>query len=115
MRIALIAAVVLAACSQMNPPPGSFSTQIQPPERASPSARVLAPVSSAPAPPPSPSRPASPGTIGARCPITQPNRAKPPDGEAPDDSYLGNGRLWTVMWPKGLVLVPHDGSSRTEP
>ena len=22
--------------------------------------------------------------------------------------FLGNGRLWTVLWPRGLVLVPAD-------
>ncbi len=42
-----------------------------------------------------------------------PNGLTPP-GEAPDTrpledgGFLGNGRLWTVLWPRGLVLVPPD-------
>ncbi len=41
------------------------------------------------------------------CPVTSPNGLTPP-GEAPDELYFGNGRLWTVLWPGGLVLVPPD-------
>ena len=39
--------------------------------------------------------------------MTVPN-GSPPPGEAPDATYLGNGRLWTSLWPHGLVLVPPD-------
>ena len=41
------------------------------------------------------------------CPVTVPNGSAPP-GEAPGATYLGNGRLWTGLWPHGLVLVPPD-------
>jgi hypothetical protein len=45
------------------------------------------------------------------CPVTVPN-GSPPPGEAPDATYLGNGRLWTSLWPHGLVLVPPDDIAR---
>jgi hypothetical protein len=94
----LLAAILVTACS-----PASF---------AGPSTAVVdtapsAPVTSA-QPSPSP-RTASPSLDGAACPVTRPNGAPPPEGEAPDGNYLGNGRLWTVLWRKGMVVVPPDG------
>src|SRR5207248_7807063 len=41
----------------------------------------------------------------APCPVTQPGGGAPP-GEQPDPMFFGNGRLWTVLWPKGMVFVP---------
>jgi len=106
MRIALIAAVVVAACSP-GPPPASLERPT-PSEAASSAARGGPAASGTPAASPSPSTPVSSQTIGDACPITRPNGAPPPEGEAPDGTYLGNGRLWTVLWPKGLVVVPPD-------
>jgi hypothetical protein len=60
-----------------------------------------------------PSDPATEGETGASlsalqsCPVTPPNGLVPP-GEPADPGYLGNGDLWTVLWPNGLVLVPPD-------
>jgi len=51
---------------------------------------------------------ASSSNASARpCPVTSPNGLTPP-GEPPDELNFGNGRLWTVLWPGGLVLVPPD-------
>jgi hypothetical protein len=41
------------------------------------------------------------------CTVTTGNGKTPP-GEARSTLNLGNGRLWTVLWPNGLVLVPPD-------
>jgi hypothetical protein len=51
------------------------------------------------------------------CPVTQPNGATPP-GEQQSGLNHGNGKLWTVLWPHGVVLasgpdqVYPDGSVR---
>lgn len=43
------------------------------------------------------------------CPVTPPNGSLPP-GETLDSSlYLGNGELWTSLWPDGKVYMePHN-------
>src|SRR5436309_11938240 len=43
------------------------------------------------------------------CPITLPNRSVPVDATdwGPSDSH-GNGQLWTLLWPYGVVLAPPD-------
>lgn len=51
-----------------------------------------------------------------RCPVTLPNRKSPP-GEEPGSNYYGNGRLWTGLWPFGVIVanrgfVQSDGSIR---
>lgn len=48
------------------------------------------------------------------CPVTLPNGDTPP-GEARSPAHLGNGRMWTALWPYGVVLglpgyVEPDGS-----
>ena len=45
------------------------------------------------------------------CPVTPPGGPRPPTavGLAP---YLGDGRLWVGLWPRGLVIVPPDDISR---
>jgi hypothetical protein len=45
------------------------------------------------------------------CPVTVPNGSLPP-GVASGAAYLGNGGLWTSLWPHGLVLVPPDDIGR---
>src|SRR5207247_8368004 len=66
----------------------------------SPSSSETSPVTSPPAAPSS--------SASARpCPVTSPNGLMPP-GETRDELNFGNGRLWTVLWPGGLVLVPPD-------
>jgi hypothetical protein len=58
-------------------------------------------------------QPTAPRTVDQACPVTAPNNLTPP-GQAPSNGspgaggYFGNGRLWTVLWPHGLVLVPPD-------
>jgi len=78
--IVFAAALLVASCS-----PGSSETS----PNASPSA---APSSNASARP---------------CFVTSPNGLTPP-GEARSKLNFGNGRVWTVLWPNGLVLVPPD-------
>jgi len=45
---------------------------------------------------------------GALCPVTFPNGSTPP-GAAPADQYHGNGALWTVLWPEGIIPISEDG------
>jgi hypothetical protein len=92
MRTAIVFAVLLvAACSStdsaQNPP--QLST-------ASPSSSAGSNVA----------RP-----LAKACPTTAPNGWTPP-GEAPSKLDHGNGRLWTILWPGGLVLVPPDHAGR---
>jgi hypothetical protein len=45
------------------------------------------------------------------CPVTPPGGPSPPTG-LPPTPYIGNGRLWAGLWPRGLVIVPPDDISR---
>jgi len=98
MRVILVVtALLVATCSSGGP-------EQQPPVRGS-------------ALPGGPQQSSAPKTTGQACPVTVPNGLTPP-GEAPDTrpledgGYLGNGRLLTVLWPRGLVLVPPDDVGR---
>lgn len=43
------------------------------------------------------------------CPVTEPNGSLPPGETVPSPEYLGNGQLWTVLWPGGRVIMePHN-------
>ena len=47
------------------------------------------------------------------CPVTLPNKSVPADPAAgdwgqPDDDSHGNGKIWTLLWPYGVVLAPPD-------
>jgi hypothetical protein len=52
------------------------------------------------------------------CPVTQPNHRIPPgqadNPGASEATYHGNGRLWTALYPQGIVKPPspRDGSIR---
>jgi len=39
------------------------------------------------------------------CPVTRGNGSLPPGETVPSEDYLGNGQLWTSLWPDGKVLV----------
>lgn len=90
--IVVVAALLVAACSASGP-------AVRSPRASAPAAGSRQSV--------------APRTVGQACPVTAPNNLTPP-GEAPDKGSLerggnlGNGRLWTVLWPRGLVLVPRD-------
>jgi hypothetical protein len=43
-----------------------------------------------------------------QCPVTLPNGATPPL-EAPSPNRLGNGVLWTTLWPNGTVIFEPGG------
>ncbi|MBI5946104.1 MAG: hypothetical protein HY864_17220 [Chloroflexi bacterium] len=46
---------------------------------------------------------------GFICPVTEPNGSLPPGETVPSPEYLGNGELWTVLWPDGKVMMePHN-------
>jgi len=45
------------------------------------------------------------------CPVTLPNGSPPPGGGR-DPSYFGAGGLWTVLWARGLIVVPPDDIGR---
>jgi hypothetical protein len=41
------------------------------------------------------------------CPVTLPNESLPPDAtDWPKRDSHGNGKLWTLLWPYGVVLAP---------
>lgn len=42
------------------------------------------------------------------CPVTTPNGSTPP-GEQASDFYYGNGKIWTVLWPEGVVRFEPGG------
>lgn len=105
--IALASAILLAACSPAGPAPSTLTL----PPRADDSADPSPAGGSEPhtvASSLGPSQTASRATIDGACPVSRPNGVTPPEGEAPGGNYLGNGRLWTVLWPKGMVVVPPD-------
>ena len=39
------------------------------------------------------------------CPVTEPNGSLPPGETVAAPEYLGNGELWTVLWPDGKVIM----------
>lgn len=87
-------AVLAAGCSGVTPPPSPAARVGTPPPSALPAAQTAAPSS-------------TPSSSIGSCPVTLGNGQTPP-GEAPSADYLGNGRLWTVLWPKGIAFVPPD-------
>lgn len=49
------------------------------------------------------------GNEGFACPVTEPNGSLPPGETVESPEYLGNGELWTVLWPDGKVIMePHN-------
>ncbi len=42
---------------------------------------------------------------GFICPVTEPNGSLPPGETVESPEYLGNGELWTVLWPDGRVMM----------
>jgi hypothetical protein len=53
------------------------------------------------------SRPVSLGADDGSCPVTIPNGNTPP-GEATEVQSHGNGKLWTVLWPYGVMIADTD-------
>lgn len=51
----------------------------------------------------------------AECPVTMPNGSLPPGEQAASADYLGNGRLWTVLWPQGRVVFEPGGPGEIRP
>lgn len=39
------------------------------------------------------------------CPVTPPNGSLPPGETVNSPDYLGNGELWTALWPDGKVIM----------
>jgi LysM repeat protein len=39
------------------------------------------------------------------CAVTQPNGSMPPGESVESPDYLGNGELWTVLWPNGKIIM----------
>ena len=40
------------------------------------------------------------------CPVTAGNGSRPPGETVESPHFLGNGEIWTVLWPEGVVLIP---------
>jgi len=49
------------------------------------------------------------GGQAATCPVTEPNGSLPPGETVTAREYLGNGELWTVLWPDGRVVFEPGG------
>ncbi len=49
------------------------------------------------------------GGQAAGCPVTEPNGSLPPGETVAAPEYLGNGELWTVLWPDGRVIFEPGG------
>jgi len=93
MRTVIVfAALLVAACSPLS----SGQRHPVPTATASPSPSARSNVA---------------GPLSTSCPTTVPNGSTPP-GEASSKLNHGNGRLWTILWPRGLVLVPPDDVGR---
>lgn len=52
--------------------------------------------------------PASGSDAGGTCTPTAPNGQSPP-GEPSSEQYFGNGELYTVLWPNGVVIFEPGG------
>ena len=46
------------------------------------------------------------------CPVTPPNASLPPDEETASPDTLGNGDLWTVLWPDGRIVFEPGGPGK---
>jgi hypothetical protein len=105
MRLGLVlAALCVAACSAIDPsPPGREPS----PTPGSTATAVVSQPETTPKPPAKRSIGPSPSTAARSCPVTTGNGSTPP-GEAQGALSFGNGRLWTVLWPSGLIFVPPD-------
>ena len=42
---------------------------------------------------------------GFSCPVTSPNGSPPPGETGESQYFLGNGELWTTLWPDGKILM----------
>lgn len=51
----------------------------------------------------------------AECAVTAPNGSLPPGEQAASADYLGNGKLWTVLWPDGQVVFEPGGPGEIRP
>lgn len=47
-----------------------------------------------------------PAAVSADCPVTSPNGSQPPGEAVQSDQHHGNGELWVVLPPSGVVEVP---------
>ena len=47
------------------------------------------------------------GVPVTECPVTLPNGSTPP-GEISSKNYYGNGQLWTVLRPDGIIRIQQD-------
>ena len=74
---------------------------------------ALAACSSPPASPAGTPATSSP-SAAASCTPTLPNADAPP-GEKPSRLFYGNGRLWTVLWPRGVVVFEPGGPGEVRP
>jgi len=61
-----------------------------------------------------PDRDAGGSAPSFECTPTAPNGLAPP-GEAPSESFYGNGELWTVLWPDGEVVFEPGGAGEIRP
>lgn len=103
MRLGLaLAALCLAACSAIDPSPPRREPSLTPGSTATP---VVRQPGTTPRPPAEASIGPLPSTAAGSCPVTIGNGNTPP-GEAQSTLNFGNGRLWTVLWPGGLIFVP---------
>jgi hypothetical protein len=105
MRLGLaFAGLCFAACSAINPSPPGREPSTVPGATGTPVVGQPGPTLRSPA---EPSFGPLPSTVAASCPVTTGNGKTPP-GEAQSNVNFGNGRLWTVLWPNGMVFVPPD-------
>jgi hypothetical protein len=99
-----LAAFCFAACSAINPSP---PTRESSPSLGSTGTPAVSQPGTPVVSPQAPSIGPAPSTAASSCPVTTGNGNTPP-GQAEGSVNFGNGRLWTVLWPNGLVYVPAD-------
>jgi hypothetical protein len=52
------------------------------------------------------------GCAAPECPVTRPNGSQPPGEKTISTEYHGNGALWTVLPPDGILLVRRESDGR---
>ncbi|MBK9604324.1 MAG: hypothetical protein IPO36_21200 [Anaerolineales bacterium] len=50
-------------------------------------------------------QPAMENLPAPECPVTTPNGSIPPGETMADEGYLGNGKIWTSLWPEGKIIM----------